>query len=87
MHIDVQFACQVANVLETGHSIGVAGGTYGVSISGLFAAESMFHYVTDASKVAVAYLVQHLEQRGFFAVLGAGGVAGRGADALVFFRN
>jgi len=31
--------------------------------------------------------VEHLEQRGFFAVLGAGGVAGRGADALVFFRN
>ena len=38
----------------------LAGGTYGVAIGGLFAAESMFYYVRDASKVALVYLVAHL---------------------------
>ena len=38
----------------------LAGGTYGVSIGGLFAAESMFYRVTDGSKVALAALVQRL---------------------------
>lgn len=37
----------------------LAGGLYGVGIGGLFAAESMFHRATDASKVAVVALVQH----------------------------
>lgn len=31
----------------------LAGGLYGVSVGGLFAGESMFHRVTDASKVAL----------------------------------
>ena len=43
----------------------LAGGTYGMAIGGLFAAESMFHRVRDASKVAVAYLVAHLRARGY----------------------
>lgn len=43
----------------------LAGGTYGVAIGGLFAAESMFYRVTDASKVALAALAQHLRDRGF----------------------
>jgi leucyl/phenylalanyl-tRNA--protein transferase len=43
----------------------LAGGTYGVSIGGLFAAESMFYRVPDASKVALAALVQRLRDRGF----------------------
>ncbi len=43
----------------------LAGGTYGVSIGGLFAAESMFYRVTDASKVALAALVQRLRERGY----------------------
>ena len=43
----------------------LAGGTYGVSIGGLFAAESMFYRVTDGSKVALAALVQRLRDRGF----------------------
>ena len=41
----------------------LAGGTYGVAIGGLFAAESMFYYVRDASKVALVYLVAHLRAR------------------------
>lgn len=37
---------------------GLAGGLYGVSIGGLFAGESMFHWRTDASKAAVSGLVE-----------------------------
>ncbi len=43
----------------------LAGGTYGVAIGGAFMAESMFHYETDASKVALAALVARLRERGF----------------------
>lgn len=38
----------------------LVGGLYGVRIEGLFAGESMFHRATDASKVALVALVQHL---------------------------
>ena len=40
------------------------GGLYGVCIGGLFAAESKFHRVTDASKVAVVALVDLLREGG-----------------------
>jgi leucyl/phenylalanyl-tRNA--protein transferase len=43
----------------------LAGGVYGVAIGGLFAAESMFHRARDASKIALAALVEHLRARGF----------------------
>jgi leucyl/phenylalanyl-tRNA--protein transferase len=43
----------------------LAGGTYGIAIGGLFAAESMFYRVRDASKVALAHLVAHLRGRGY----------------------
>lgn len=36
----------------------LVGGLYGVSIGGLFAGESMFHRVSDASKVALVRLVE-----------------------------
>ena len=38
----------------------LAGGLYGLAIDGLFAGESMFHRVTDASKVALVGLVELL---------------------------
>jgi leucyl/phenylalanyl-tRNA--protein transferase len=38
----------------------LVGGLYGVGIGGLFAGESMFHHVTDASKVALVALVELL---------------------------
>jgi leucyl/phenylalanyl-tRNA--protein transferase len=38
----------------------LAGGLYGVAIGGLFAGESMFHRVRDASKVALIGLVERL---------------------------
>jgi leucyl/phenylalanyl-tRNA---protein transferase len=43
----------------------LAGGVYGVSIGGLFAAESMFYRVRDASKAALFALTRHLQQRGY----------------------
>lgn len=43
----------------------LVGGTYGVHLGGAFFAESKFHTVTDASKVALAKLVERLKERGF----------------------
>jgi leucyl/phenylalanyl-tRNA--protein transferase len=43
----------------------LAGGIYGVAIGRMFYGESMFHRVTDASKIAFVYLVQRLQQQGF----------------------
>lgn len=41
------------------------GGIYGVAIGRMFYGESMFHHVTDASKIAFVHLIQHLQQQGF----------------------
>lgn len=43
----------------------LAGGLYGVSLGGAFFGESMFHEVTDASKVALHALVMRMRERGF----------------------
>ena len=43
----------------------LVGGIYGVTIGGFFAGESMFHRVSNASKVALYHLIQHLRSRGF----------------------
>jgi leucyl/phenylalanyl-tRNA--protein transferase len=43
----------------------LAGGLYGVSIGGAFFGESMFHRVTDASKVALCALVERLRAQRF----------------------
>jgi leucyl/phenylalanyl-tRNA--protein transferase len=43
----------------------LVGGIYGVVIGGLFAGESMFHLVNNASKIALYYLVEHLQERQF----------------------
>jgi leucyl/phenylalanyl-tRNA--protein transferase len=43
----------------------LAGGIYGVAAGGLFAGESMFCRVDNASKVALFHLVQHLKERRF----------------------
>jgi leucyl/phenylalanyl-tRNA--protein transferase len=43
----------------------LVGGLYGVHIGGAFFAESKFHRVTDASKVALASLLRRLRERGF----------------------
>ncbi len=43
----------------------LVGGLYGVSLGGAFFGESMFHEKTDASKVALCGLVEHLRLRRF----------------------
>lgn len=42
-----------------------AGGIYGVALGGLFAGESMFSRRTDGSKIALVYLVEHLNRLGY----------------------
>jgi len=39
----------------------LVGGCYGIKIGRMFYGESMFHHVTDASKVAFVHLVQYLQ--------------------------
>lgn len=63
-------AYTVAHESGHAHSIEIwkedqlAGGLYGIQRGGAFMAESMFHRVTDASKVALATAVQHLWGKG-----------------------
>ena len=43
----------------------LVGGLYGVSVGGIFAGESMFRRVSDASKVGLCVLLRHLQQQGY----------------------
>ena len=54
-----------AHSLEVWKGDQLAGGIYGVGIGGFFAGESMFHHVSDASKVAVVCLLEYLRSRGY----------------------
>jgi leucyl/phenylalanyl-tRNA--protein transferase len=54
-----------AHSVEAWQADALVGGLYGVALKGAFFGESMFHRVTDASKVALAALVDHLRARGF----------------------
>ena len=53
-----------AHSVEAWDAEGLAGGLYGVSIGGLFAAESMFQARTDASKAAFLALVERMRGAG-----------------------
>lgn len=71
--ISPEFIAAYTRLHEAGHAHSVecwrdgqlAGGIYGVTIGGLFAGESMFHRVSNASKVALAHLGAHLRERHF----------------------
>jgi leucyl/phenylalanyl-tRNA--protein transferase len=54
-----------AHSIEAWHDGRLAGGIYGLAVAGLFAAESMFYRVSEASKVALVELMSHLRSRGF----------------------
>ncbi|MEX2112405.1 MAG: leucyl/phenylalanyl-tRNA--protein transferase [Pirellulales bacterium] len=54
-----------AHSIEVWHEGELAGGTYGVTMGGFYAGESMFFRVRDASKVALVCLVAHLHARGY----------------------
>lgn len=68
---DIQKAYSRLHELGFAHSVEawqegrLAGGLYGVSLGGAFFGESMFHYVNDASKVALAHLVERMRARRF----------------------
>ncbi|MBV5321592.1 MAG: leucyl/phenylalanyl-tRNA--protein transferase [Sulfuricurvum sp.] len=68
---------EMIEAYETLHALGHAhsveayqegilvGGLYGVSVGGVFCGESMFAKVSDASKVALSVLVEHLREWGY----------------------
>jgi len=68
---DILDAYRALHDLGFAHSVEVwkdealAGGLYGVALGGAFFGESMFHRVTDASKVALVHLVQRLREQRF----------------------
>jgi leucyl/phenylalanyl-tRNA--protein transferase len=53
----------LAHSVEAWRDDELAGGLYGVALGGAFFGESMFHRVRDASKVALATLVERLRAR------------------------
>jgi len=55
----------LAHSVETWRQGRLVGGLYGVALGGAFFGESMFSRETDASKVALVALVEHLRARGF----------------------
>jgi len=57
--------CGFAHSVEAWQDDRLVGGLYGVALGGAFFGESMFHSKTNASKVALAALVEHLRARGF----------------------
>jgi leucyl/phenylalanyl-tRNA--protein transferase len=55
----------LAHSVEAWHDGDLAGGLYGVHLGGAFFGESMFHRITDASKVALVALTDRMRRRGF----------------------
>jgi leucyl/phenylalanyl-tRNA---protein transferase len=58
-------AAGLAHSVEVWEDDALVGGLYGVALGGAFFGESMFHRVTDASKVALVALVDRMRARGF----------------------
>jgi len=54
-----------AHSFECWDEEGLQGGLYGVALGRAFFGESMFSRKTDASKIALVALVEHLRERGF----------------------
>jgi len=64
-HYRVLYEKGDAHSLEVWDNAELVGGVYGVVLGAAFFGESMFSRRTDASKVALAYLVDHLNSAGF----------------------
>lgn len=54
-----------AHSLECWQGDALMGGIYGVTIGAFFAGESMFHRASEASKVALFHLIEHLRKQQF----------------------
>lgn len=59
------FEANHCHTVEAWHEGELVGGLYGVTLGRAFFGESMFTRKRDASKVCLAYLVEHLKRRGF----------------------
>ncbi|MDB5615751.1 MAG: leucyl/phenylalanyl-tRNA--protein transferase [Devosia sp.] len=55
----------VAHTVEVWDGADLVGGLYGLAVGGAFFGESMFHRRTNASKIAMAHLVDRLNAGGF----------------------
>ena len=53
-----------AHSIEAWDGDDLMGGLYGVTAAGVFTGESMFHRISDASKLCVLFLIDHLRGRG-----------------------
>jgi leucyl/phenylalanyl-tRNA--protein transferase len=53
-----------AHSIEVWDGSELAGGLYGVDSGGVFTGESMFHRRTNASKLGLLFLIEHLRERG-----------------------
>jgi len=71
MNTEIFYLYNALHALGRAHSLEVymdgalAGGVYGVTLGGAFFGESMFSRRTDASKIALTYLVDRLKMAGF----------------------
>ncbi len=54
-----------AHSAEAWYDDQLVGGVFGIAIGGFFSGESMFHRMGDATKVALATLMRHLQRQGF----------------------
>jgi len=54
----------IAHSVEVWNQKELVGGLYGVAINGFFSGESMFYKHSNASKVALLYLAEHLKSAG-----------------------
>lgn len=67
----IRHACSKLHEMGFAHSVEawfegkLVGGLYGVALGGAFFGESMFSHMTDASKVCLVSLVNHLKRQGF----------------------
>ncbi len=53
-----------AHSIEVWRDEELVGGVYGVDSGGVFTGESMFHTASDASKLALLFVIEHLQSRG-----------------------
>jgi leucyl/phenylalanyl-tRNA--protein transferase len=53
-----------AHSVEVWENEELVGGLYGVDVDGVFCGESMFHFRSNASKLALLFLIEHLQTRG-----------------------
>jgi leucyl/phenylalanyl-tRNA--protein transferase len=55
----------IAHSIEVWQDDELVGGLYGIAVGSIFCGESMFHHVSDASRVALCVLVQYLQSWDF----------------------